>query len=81
MILLLRSLIFFFSFLHSDFNCFEALGPDSATYAGLEHGRNDSFSRPSVMVDPARAPGRERSSSVPSWHEIVPTGCYNRRDF
>ena len=36
---------------------------------------------PAVMVDPARAPGRERSSSVPSWHEIVPTGCYNRRDF
>jgi len=32
------------------------------------------------MVDPARAPGRERSSSVPSWHEIVPAGCYNRRD-
>ena len=33
--------------------------------------------RGGVMVDP---PGRERSSSAPSWHEIVPAGCYNRSD-
>jgi len=39
-----------------------------------------SYCGTTVMVDPARAPGRERSSSVPSWHEIVPAGCYNRRD-
>ena len=43
--------------------------------------QNQARLRQLVMVDPARAPGRERSSSVPSWHEIVPTGCYNRRDF
>ena len=33
-----------------------------------------------VMVDPARAQGRERSSSVPSWHETVPAGFYYHRE-
>ena len=59
-------------------------------YAVLRMSVNEIFTQKSchlrkgqladVMVDPARAPGRERSWSVPSWHEIVPAGCYNRRD-